>query len=172
MKNSHSGPVKNSYIVQKGFYAGEYPGGLKEEDLQKTFLSFREAGVTDFIDLTRPGELNPYTSCLLDGMKRYAFPIIDQSVPKSMEYMNEILDTIDSLLADDHVIYLHCWGGIGRTGTVVACWLARTLCLDGDGALKELEKRWATCPKSDWSDSPENETQRDFVLRYADWCEE
>lgn len=23
------------------------------------------------------------------------------------------------------MVYLHCWGGIGRTGTIVGCWLAR-----------------------------------------------
>ncbi len=22
-------------------------------------------------------------------------------------------------------VYVHCWGGVGRTGTVVGCWLLR-----------------------------------------------
>ena len=37
----------------------------------------------------------------------------------------EILDKIDDDLAAGHNIYVHCWGGVGRTGTVVGCWLVR-----------------------------------------------
>ena len=36
--------------------------------------------------------------------------------------MVAILDSLDTAIADEHTIYLHCWGGIGRTGTVVGCW--------------------------------------------------
>ncbi|MDO5554025.1 MAG: protein-tyrosine phosphatase family protein [Planctomycetia bacterium] len=172
MKNSTSGPIKNSYVVAEGFYAGEYPGSRSEVEMKRKILSFQKANVTDFIDLTCPGELNPYALFLPPEARRHAFPIIDQSVPKSVEYMAEILNTVEALLADNRVIYVHCWGGIGRTGTVVACWLAWTLGLDGDHALRELARRWTACPKSAWSDSPENETQRNFVRRYAVWCKE
>ena len=37
--------------------------------------------------------------------------------------MRAILDVIDDALQDDAPLYVHCWGGIGRTGTVVGCWL-------------------------------------------------
>ena len=39
--------------------------------------------------------------------------------------MVEILDAIDDDLAVGHNVYVHCWGGVGRTGTVVGCWLIR-----------------------------------------------
>ncbi len=35
------------------------------------------------------------------------------------------LDTIDRLLDEGRTVYVHCWGGIGRTGTVVGSWLVR-----------------------------------------------
>ena len=31
--------------------------------------------------------------------------------------MQEILDAVDRALAAGRNVYLHCWGGIGRTGT-------------------------------------------------------
>ena len=36
-----------------------------------------------------------------------------------------ILDAIDDIFLKVKFPYIHCWGGIGRTGTVVGCWLIR-----------------------------------------------
>jgi len=35
--------------------------------------------------------------------------------------MHEILDTIDAALSAKRIVYVHCWGGVGRTGTVIGC---------------------------------------------------
>jgi protein-tyrosine phosphatase len=45
-------------------------------------------------------------------------------VPTEAE-MIHILDTIDQALAEDRPVYVYCWGGHGRTGTVVGCYLRR-----------------------------------------------
>jgi protein-tyrosine phosphatase len=42
-----------------------------------------------------------------------------------MERIMEILDAIDLAISDGKNIYLHCFGGKGRTGLVVGCYLAR-----------------------------------------------
>ena len=42
-----------------------------------------------------------------------------------MSFLVQILDDLDQALADGHRVYLHCFGGIGRTGTVVGCYLVR-----------------------------------------------
>ena len=36
-----------------------------------------------------------------------------------------MLDAIDDQLENGGNVYVHCWGGKGRTGTVVGCWLIR-----------------------------------------------
>lgn len=36
-----------------------------------------------------------------------------------------ILDIIDGEIAAGRPVYVHCWGGLGRTGAVVGCWLRR-----------------------------------------------
>lgn len=40
--------------------------------------------------------------------------------------MTAILDAIDASLAGNEPTHAHCWGGVGRTGTVIGRWLLRT----------------------------------------------
>jgi protein-tyrosine phosphatase len=51
-------------------------------------------------------------------------PIRDMDIP-SPKRLREILDEIDAALAARRSVYLHCRAGIGRTGTVVGCYLIR-----------------------------------------------
>jgi protein-tyrosine phosphatase len=52
--------------------------------------------------------------------------------------MREVLDEIDAALDVGEVVYVHCWRGIGRTGTVLACWLIEHEQLDGDEAIERF----------------------------------
>jgi protein-tyrosine phosphatase len=36
-----------------------------------------------------------------------------------------MLDTIEGWIKDGRMVYVHCHGGHGRTGLVMACWLIR-----------------------------------------------
>ena len=44
-------------------------------------------------------------------------------------------------------VYVHCWGGIGRTGTTVGCWFVRHG-RTGDQALAEIAERWQWMEKA------------------------
>ena len=50
--------------------------------------------------------------------------------------MHRILDLVDAEQARGRTVYLHCWGGVGRTGTVVGCHLIER----GYGAERTLER--------------------------------
>ena len=83
--------------------------------------------------------------------------------------MANILDTIDMSLQEGHKIYLHCWGGIGRTGTTVGCYLVRRG-KTGEEALRQLAEWWQKVPKSQYHPrSPETHEQAEFIRTWAEY---
>jgi protein-tyrosine phosphatase len=110
-------PLRHSYWVEPGrLLAGGYP--FSAADVARLCHV-----VTFIVDLTEAHELEPYSEHL-GGVRRIRAPIPDFSVPTEGE-MIRILDLIDAALVRDEVVYVHCWGGRGRTGTVVGCHLVR-----------------------------------------------
>ncbi len=166
-------PISESYWVEEGcFLAGEYPGRFDAEQARKRIDALIEAGFNAFIDLTRENETIPYVHILLDEAKvhdvdvqYHRFAIGDFGLP-TPELMRSILDQIDSSLQDGRKIYLHCWGGIGRTGTTVGCYLVRRG-LNGNEALRQLAAWWRNVPKSHiHPQSPETLEQMTFILNW------
>jgi hypothetical protein len=167
-------PIPESYWVISGrLLAGEYPGLSAEELTRKRIDAFLEHGFRTFIDLTSPNELGPYARILTEQATAYdvavsyqRFPIGDFGLP-TPEQMNTILDAIEESLKADQKIYLHCWGGIGRTGTTVGCYLVRQG-MDGVEALRQLAAWWKGVPKSRFHlHSPETVQQMNFVRNWA-----
>jgi protein tyrosine/serine phosphatase len=152
--------------------AGEYPGKFTPESIRKRVDALLEAGFNTFIDLTKPNETIPYTRTLLEQAKHYdievqyhSYPIGDFGLP-TPEKMLKILNTVDQALQAKQKIYLHCWGGIGRTGTTVGCYLVRRG-KTGEEALNQLAEWWRTVPKSQIHvHSPETRAQADFILKW------
>ena len=164
-------PFSDTYWVRPGsLLAGCYPF-LKETEDGRHLRAMLRAGINEFVDLTREGELPAYDSVLkqlageLGVQAAYQrFAIMDFGIP-SAELMGQILDTLNSKIAAGRKIYLHCWGGIGRTGTVVGCHLVRGG-LSGASALAEIQRLRANVP--DWyRSSPETAEQRDMVLNWG-----
>jgi hypothetical protein len=149
------------YWVKRGaLAAGEYPGSRAEADAVARLDALREAGVTSFVDLTEEGELTPYRPLLHAGVRYRRLGVRDFSCP-SLAEMRRILDVVDDELARGETVYLHCWGGVGRTGTVVGCWLARHE-PRGDEVLERLRELRAASGKAG-RDSPETEEQQELV---------
>ena len=168
-------PISESYWVEPGrLLAGEYPGDYDEELARKRIEALIKAGFNTFIDLTQPNEMSPYVNILIElsqaqhvEVKHQRFAIRDFGLP-SREQMRSILDTIDAELHDGRKIYLHCWGGIGRTGTTVGCYLVRGG-KTGEEALRQLAEWWQDVPKSFYHQhSPETLEQMNFIRNWAE----
>jgi protein-tyrosine phosphatase len=91
-------------------------------------------------------------------------PIQDMKIPP-MEVMVSILDEIDRAIEHNPAVYLHCWAGRGRTGTVVGCFLARHGMAVGEAALDLLEELRQNDPISHLP-SPETRIQAEFVRKW------
>jgi hypothetical protein len=163
-------PIPNSYWVIPGrFLAGEYPGAFGEERIRRRVDALLEAGMNFFLNLTDPDELPSYMPILLEEARVYDvevqtlnLPIHDFGLP-TRKKMTAILDAIDSALASGRHLYLHCWGGIGRTGTVVGCYLVRHG-LTGGEALARLAEWWQDDPRREAHPrTPETDEQVEFI---------
>ena len=159
-------PIENCYWVLPGkLLAGEYPRDIDEQVTQKKINALLSFGITVFIDLTEKDEgLLPYMQLLGDSAVHKRFPIRDMSVPATLLQTINILGTIDTHIDRGELVYIHCWGGIGRTGTIVGCWLAR----HGGGvvALARLHELWQQCQKSEYRQSPETREQERYILSW------
>ena len=112
-----------------------------------------EAGVDSIIDLTTPRDgLAPYRDALMLAAKEagrqvrhFAHPIPDMSVIDHDGY-DEILARIRDEISAGRVVYVHCWGGKGRTSTVVGCLLIDDG-LDYEAALARIARVASRDPK-------------------------
>lgn len=169
--NMANTPIKHCYwVVPCKLLAGEYPRDLDDVSSRAKIKALLDAGVTTFIDLTTLDDgLKPYVHLFhadeASAASYQRFPIPDLSVPTTDDAMAAILDAIDGHLRAERVVYVHCWGGVGRTGTVVGCWLARTG-RDGEAALVRLRELWRQCPKSAGRTSPETREQEQFIRNW------
>ena len=162
-------PIRNSYMVMDRIYAGEYPRDIDDRKSIEKIKQFERFGITHFIDLTEEGELHPYNQLLGSRMQHIRFPIQDVSIPVSIESVKELIGQIYGILneSDGNKVYIHCWGGVGRTGTIVGCLLSHLHDFDYKKTQDALKKAFSDCPKSAYRHTPETREQCDFIARYA-----
>lgn len=165
-------PYLDSYwVIAEKFLAGAYPGGMDEETTRKKVQSLIHAGIDCVIDLTQPGDaFTTYAKILASEaadygieIERVNFPIPDYDIP-SDELMQKVLDCIDDHLDRGKRVYIHCIGGIGRTGTAVACYLVRHG-MSGQEALVQLQVLRQNSA-SWYRRSPESDLQIEFVVKW------
>lgn len=161
-------PIENSYEVTKNIYAGEYPRNKDDESSYAKIRQFESFGITHFIDLTEEGELQPYEPLLYDGAKYLRFPIKDESIPQSTESVRGLIAKIKGAIDGNSKakVYIHCWGGVGRTGLIVGCLLGTLYRQSYYETLKKLEKLFSVCPKSVKRHTPETAEQHQFIAKY------
>ena len=167
------------FVVPGRLLAGEYPNSTDLDKAPRKRAALLDAGVTSIVDLTEPREpnldgvrLEPYKDLLMEQAKvrgtkvKYArFAIPDNSVIHDGGY-DDILAHIQSELEAGEVIYLHCYGGKGRTGTVVGCWLIDNEGIGYDSAIRRLKELRRGSRKADHS-VPDNHAQHDVLRRRA-----
>ncbi len=174
-------PFTRSYWVVPGrLLAGFLPADRDPSLTRHKLEALRACGVTHIFNLMESDETDhagrlfeDYTRTLaaLDHSGRPAVicqrrPIRDLGTPTEA-HMSALLDEIDAALAGGGTVYVHCWGGRGRTGTVIGCWLARHGIANGPQALRKLSELTAHARRH-FPIIPEMPGQRAFVKRWPE----
>ncbi len=174
-------PFDQAYwVVSPHFMAGCYPGAENPGEVFQNISGLINCGIRNIINLMKPDERNqwgrsfiPYepqvgkiaasigTRVVCDRMT-----IKDMWIPSRPE-MGRILDRIDASIRSNNPVYLHCLGGIGRTGTVVGCYLARHGYASGHKIISVIQDLRAATVNRHRS-SPETNQQIDLVLSWVE----
>jgi ADP-ribosyl-[dinitrogen reductase] hydrolase len=173
-------PFPGTWWVEDGqLLAGCYPGDRDNGKAAEKLQCLLDAGVCCFVSLQEPdeqslsGPFNPYRPLAEDIAREKGidvgfanFPVIDMSVP-ALPQMREILDYVQSKIDAGKCVYLHCWGGHGRTATVVGCWL-REQGLSGEKALSRISELRQHDPYLAPRSSPQTPAQREMILHWTE----
>ena len=167
-------PFAKSYTVLKDqLIAGEYPSSKNADESMHKLERICASGIHAVINLMEETETDragqrfvDYTANFSDcGIDVYRFAIEDLSIPTKQQ-MTAILNRIDVLINSGKTGYVHCWGGIGRTGTVVGCYLLEHKIASQHNVfskIADLKKESALA----YRESPETNEQKAFVLDWA-----
>lgn len=172
--------IPQHYPIEPGvFYGGEYPGDKMLDVALARLRCLVEMGVRTFIDLTSPYDhMVPYHGLLANlqmesgvTLRRVSMPVPDMGVPDSDETMRAIMRAIRNSIHSAPAVYVHCWGGIGRTGMVTGCWF-RERGLEPDASLERVQHLYSTHMSKAWKypESPQTPAQKDYVRFWASSC--
>ena len=155
---------KCSYFIQEKALFGSFPCQNDVDELEKN-------GVIYFIDLTHDNEdkITPYTT--IHNYVKY--PIADRKIPIDRKSFAKFIIRISSIinkLENTEKIYIHCKGGHGRSGVVVACLLCYMFNMNTEDALKHTQRSHSKrrIMKEKWRTlgSPQTISQKTFVSKF------
>jgi ADP-ribosyl-[dinitrogen reductase] hydrolase len=173
-------PLSRSYWANPGaVIGGAYPGHIDYAEAGKRASSLLDAGVEVIVNLMEPGETNsegqpfapyqPHVDAAAEALGKtvalHPLPIPDLSIPE-LAQMVKIQASLDQALASDLRVYVHCWGGRGRTGTVVGIHLIRHCLAEPDDFVREIA--WLRRLDAGGGKSPETNEQIAFVRKYVE----
>jgi protein-tyrosine phosphatase len=163
----------STYFIENKALFGPYP--------TVNDINYLESqGVLYFVDLTEINKLPSYTHLLGQDTKFIKFPIPDMKIPHDYIQFSSFIVYLDNIikhLKNGQKIYIHCRGGNGRVGIVVACLLVRfhypkLSALDALQLTSKYHSERKTL-KLKWKmvGSPQTPAQKNYVIKmYTPFC--
>ncbi|MCX7046459.1 MAG: dual specificity protein phosphatase 23 [Candidatus Sumerlaeota bacterium] len=146
-------PLNFSYLIEGRLAGCATPAW--SACVNKAFTALYEEGIRAVVSLDSDSDFQAHAKEF--GFEYFLSPIPDFSVP-SLPQVEECLRFIESNLKADKPVAVHCRAGMGRTGTILACYLIRH---EGKSAQDAIARIRQMRPGS-----IETEEQEEFIQDY------
>ncbi|MBK7127745.1 MAG: dual specificity protein phosphatase family protein [Crocinitomicaceae bacterium] len=149
-------PMKNSFVA-----ISPLPGRV---DLEADMKKIADNEITHVVTLVSQEELNKYNVPALltrfdeAGIEVLHSPIQDYGLPEP-EQMKSILTWLHKRVKSKQNVLVHCVGGLGRSGTVMAVYAKAYLGKSGEEAIQYVRSIRG-------QDAVETEQQQEFVINW------
>ena len=147
--------LRNFRFLLKRELAGMGHPGYRDT-LPEALVELRRKGIGAIVSLDEEGL--PDDLIAEHGFIYRHYPIEDFRAP-SFEQAEAFVEFVDQQLAEGRTVVAHCWAGIGRTGTMLACYL-----IHRGQSLAEAERRVSRFG------GIETREQREFLRRFEESC--
>jgi protein-tyrosine phosphatase len=126
LADGRPGRLGLTFLPGKHGASFRYPGRVYRRDLGEDLRALADAGVRVLVLLVEDHELERWGSPAIvelaveQGVRIERWPMIDGTAPGTIAEMRDIIASINRA-RDAGDVAVACVGGVGRTGTVVAC---------------------------------------------------
>ena len=126
LTDGRPGRLGLTFLPGKHGASFRYPGRVYRRDLDEDLRALADAGVRVLALLVEDDELERWGNPAIvelaaeHGVRVERWPMIDGTAPTTVAEMRDIIGSIDRAREAGDVA-VACMGGVGRTGTVVAC---------------------------------------------------
>lgn len=154
LPDGRPGRLGLTFLPGKHGASFRYPGRVYRRDLDEDLGTLARGEVRRLVllvedhELARWGDAEIVERARMRGVTVDRWPMPDGMPPSSVEVMDALLDSIDAARADGDVA-VACMGGVGRTGTVVACALVRAGMTPDDAIAEVRRVRHPTAVETD-----------------------
>ena len=193
----HSFSSTANWLIPKRVMCGRYPGSCPSRPtsasvVRERLAAIRAAGMSTFVclqselppqDASWPdggvgGQSNnapdaqtapflPYREAAGSDASFLYFGIPDLSVAESLKRLDDLVADLAGRVGRGEGLYLHCWGGRGRTGLVAACLLGALYGdMEAEEALQRVQLYHDQRGPERGGLSPETEEQRQQVREW------
>ncbi|MDE1763094.1 MAG: dual specificity protein phosphatase family protein [Thaumarchaeota archaeon] len=122
-------PTNFSWLINNRLAGSGMPTTLSEIDW------IQKQGVKSIITMTE----QPLPESWVRGVKYLHMPTEDFSAP-DMDQIDQAVEFIQERLENEEPVMVHCAAGIGRTGTILACYLVKYHKSSAKNAIDKVRK--------------------------------